>query len=230
MQYAVPLVSLEQVTASPLKLISMLIMFFVGSNCTVALDNLQPRCADPRWSLCDNDGYFCCEAGTTCFAKGIRDGCAPPDYKLADDETVLDPIEQGPWPTPTTSNLPTTTLVPSTSSSSLPSLSSPPSSFVPPPSSSQPFSIIVSVAPNSPSSNPQPTSSTYRHHDGLAKSDFIAIAMGLFAGFVAVVSAYYARRTYKLRRKSRKMTSGRTSSFRRNSLGLERANGERAGN
>lgn len=57
--------------------------------------SLKPRCADPSWKLCDNNGYFCCPSQSSCFGTSQNsDGCADPDYQLSDGEFALLTISQ----------------------------------------------------------------------------------------------------------------------------------------
>lgn len=65
-------------------------------NCTDALVEAGPRCADPSWILCDNGGYFCCLPGQTCYSNGNTDGCADPDYELGPLESPLPMLNQVP--------------------------------------------------------------------------------------------------------------------------------------
>ena len=53
-----------------------------------------PRCADPTYNLCENDGYFCCLPGKLCYSNGDTDGCANDDYKLSAGEHFLPTISQ----------------------------------------------------------------------------------------------------------------------------------------
>ncbi|KAL4804432.1 hypothetical protein BDV18DRAFT_143150 [Aspergillus unguis] len=93
------------------------------SNCTEALQ-ANPHCANETWDLYINGGYFCCEPGTTGYAKdGGSNGCGSPGYVLGDDETKL-PIEvSGVTSTSTPTATPTSgadmnTTTPTTTSSS----------------------------------------------------------------------------------------------------------------
>ncbi|KAL4864754.1 WD40-repeat-containing domain protein [Aspergillus spectabilis] len=52
------------------------------SNCTEALE-ARPHCANSTWDLYINGGYFCCEQGTTGYAKdGGSDGCGSDDNSV----------------------------------------------------------------------------------------------------------------------------------------------------
>ncbi|KAL8672238.1 MAG: hypothetical protein Q9168_003285 [Polycauliona sp. 1 TL-2023] len=50
-----------------------------AANCTQTLLK-EPRCANNRWSLYDNHGYFCCAPGTIGYnaSRTFSDGCAAP--------------------------------------------------------------------------------------------------------------------------------------------------------
>ena len=68
----------------------------IDTNCTDALVVAGPWCADPSWVLCNNNGYFCCLWGQTCYSDGNTDGCAYPGYELGPSQQVLQPIHQLP--------------------------------------------------------------------------------------------------------------------------------------
>lgn len=67
-------------------------------NCTDAL-NLSPRCADPTWTMCNNNGFFCCELGHQCYSgkNGGSDGCGDPGYKLKGGEYTVSTVSQTPF-------------------------------------------------------------------------------------------------------------------------------------
>ena len=65
-------------------------------NCTDALVDAGSWCADPTWVLCNNNGYFCCLPGQTCYSDGNTDGCAYPGQELGPKQQVLQPIHQLP--------------------------------------------------------------------------------------------------------------------------------------
>lgn len=64
-----------------------------GTNCTDVLAT-KPRCADPSWILCDNNGYFCCQYGEKCYNHTNTDGCASPEFKLGPHDIVLPTVQQ----------------------------------------------------------------------------------------------------------------------------------------
>lgn len=68
----------------------------LDTNCTDALVDAGPWCADPTWVLCNNNGYFCCLSGQTCYKDGNTDGCAYPGQELGRNQQVLQPIHQVP--------------------------------------------------------------------------------------------------------------------------------------
>ncbi len=75
-----------------------------GTNCTDALVASGPWCGDPTWILCNNNnGYFCCLPGQTCYSVGGTDGCASPGYELAQGEQPLVTINQVQRPVATAS-------------------------------------------------------------------------------------------------------------------------------
>ena len=71
-----------------------LLTYALDYNCTDELVKAGPWCADPIWVLCDNNGYFCCRPGQTCFSNGNTDGCADPDAELGSNMQALDYIQQ----------------------------------------------------------------------------------------------------------------------------------------
>ena len=95
----------------------------LDTNCTDALVDAGPWCADPTWVLCNNNGYFCCLSGETCYNDGNTDGCAYPDQELGPNQQVLQPIHQLPRSTAST----TTTSSAISSSATQPPTSSKPS-------------------------------------------------------------------------------------------------------
>jgi hypothetical protein len=94
----------------------------LDTNCTDALVDAGPWCADPTWVLCDNNGYFCCSSAQTCYNEGNTDGCAFPGQALGPNQQVLQPIHQR------LRSIASTTSPPSATSSST----------TPPPTSSKP--------------------------------------------------------------------------------------------
>lgn len=66
------------------------------TNCTDALVASGPWCADPTWVLCDNNGYFCCLPGLTCYNDSNIDGCAYPGYQVRANQQVLPALHQVP--------------------------------------------------------------------------------------------------------------------------------------
>lgn len=80
--------------------ILLTLLIFPGQNCTQTLIK-QPRCADPSWILCENNGYICCAPGQICLSHngtGNRDSnsCADPGYDLRANEIQLPTVNQVP--------------------------------------------------------------------------------------------------------------------------------------
>lgn len=63
---------------------------------------VYPKCADPSWTLCDGDGYFCCPKDYVCYSilANNGSGCGVPGYRVkAGKEVVLAtliPADYGP--------------------------------------------------------------------------------------------------------------------------------------
>jgi len=100
-------------------------MCLLDVNCTDALVASGPRCGDPQWIMCLNNGFFCCLPGQICYSAGGTDGCAYPGYEFAQGEKPLSTINQAQRPAATTSAstspfaTPSPTAAPQTSSSGL---------------------------------------------------------------------------------------------------------------
>ena len=75
-----------------------------------------PWCADPSWTLCNNNGYFCCLPGQTCYNEDNVDGCAEPGQKLSNTQQALQVIHQQPRSVASTSTTSTSTGTPTSSS------------------------------------------------------------------------------------------------------------------
>jgi hypothetical protein len=65
-------------------------------NCTVAIIQEGPFCANESWTLFNNNGYFCCDAGRPGYKNTKKNsyGCANPGYQTETWETWLTPIGQ----------------------------------------------------------------------------------------------------------------------------------------
>ena len=69
----------------------------LDTNCTDALVKAGPWCADPTWVLCNNNGFFCCLSGQTCYSDGNTDGCANPGQEsVGPKQQVLQHMQQVP--------------------------------------------------------------------------------------------------------------------------------------
>ena len=64
-------------------------------NCTMAILNEGPFCANTAWTMYDNAGYFC-DAVMPGYqnTRSNSDGCARPGYQAASSENYLSPIGQ----------------------------------------------------------------------------------------------------------------------------------------
>ena len=66
-----------------------------ANNCTDTL-SASPRCANQTWTLCSNNGFFCCLPGYQCYSKGDTDGCGEPGYVLKEGESPVSTFSQIP--------------------------------------------------------------------------------------------------------------------------------------
>ncbi|KAF2667703.1 hypothetical protein BT63DRAFT_298581 [Microthyrium microscopicum] len=84
-------------------------------NCTIAILSDGPFCANATWTMYDNGGYFCCDAGLAGYQNTITNsnGCANPGYQVANGENFLPPIGQKPKATANSTSIPEPTSTPS---------------------------------------------------------------------------------------------------------------------
>ncbi|RDL40954.1 uncharacterized protein BP5553_00933 [Venustampulla echinocandica] len=66
-----------------------------AANCTASLLK-DPQCANRRWDLYDNDGYFCCRPGFVGYkTRSNSDGCAKAGDSFQNGETLLKIMSKG---------------------------------------------------------------------------------------------------------------------------------------
>ncbi|KAF1809206.1 hypothetical protein P152DRAFT_172664 [Eremomyces bilateralis CBS 781.70] len=96
-------------------------------NCTMAILDEGPFCANTSWNMYDNGGYFCCDVGMPGYQNTElnSNGCARPGFQLASSETYLTPLGQESKPTASSNTSPSLPLTTTASSQSPASSSSP---------------------------------------------------------------------------------------------------------
>lgn len=65
----------------------------IDTNCTASVGKW---CANSEWTMCDNNGYFCCEQQSFCYAvtSTRSNGCGDPGYIRKKGEDLLDALVQ----------------------------------------------------------------------------------------------------------------------------------------